>query len=477
MCGISNRLVSDYREMKRSGGKLDNNELKNLSNQIISAGANNSGAITALKNEIMADNTIDADEKKLLLTVGFSVDQSDLNQIKTHLSPASDETVSKLLQKGFEQRDGAISKYKSTNPNISKMRDMGSDVGNRVLDIAKKYTPEIIKDGVKGLIGHDSSKDNLAFDTTPEAASRTAIQDPHTQAKFFNDANFTKLGASESTACANAAISSATGKAVSKAGTYVINEGNLKNITGKNWDGVNVSTYANNPTKMKQMLTGQEGKAIVTVGSHTFVFRGFDTQGNLKVTDPSEGDKARLINKNNPSASVFIQKTDDNKGGDGALTNMANGQATAKGLNEFRRTNTPQQINSADRADHSGESYNVRKLLVLMGDDSQKPVKKELFTEMKKSPPDINKMKSILTKAGISLEAQEIGAFSTKMRASGGAMMQKFEQLDNMSKAQKSSYLNGVEYSDISLKDYFTRVSTTTIANTFEAMIQGKDGC
>lgn len=48
-------------------------------------------------------------------------------------------------------------------------------------------------------------------------------------------------------------------------------------MTGKDWDAVNVAHYKNNPKQMSSLLANQEGKSIITVGSHTFVFQGFST--------------------------------------------------------------------------------------------------------------------------------------------------------------------------------------------------------
>lgn len=71
---------------------------------------------------------------------------------------------------------------------------------------------------------------------------------------------------------------------------------------------------------------------------HLF-FKVFRPQGNLKVTDPSEHNKQRLINKDNPSATVFIQKV-DGKGGDGAKSNKASDEAAAVGFNAFKENNS-----------------------------------------------------------------------------------------------------------------------------------------
>ena len=479
MCGITNRFVSDYREFKKSGGKIDNNELKKLSNLMVSTG-NNAESINALKNEILNDGTLDAEEKKLLLTIGFSADESTLKEIQTHLSPASDDTVSSLLSKGFAERGKAINAYKKENPNLAGARDKGADISNSAIGFVKSMLPDAVRKGANNIIGRDNTRESLKVNTTANAG---VFSDVKTTEKFFNDSNFRKLSASESTVCIDKAVGAIVGKAKGSIGSMTLNEGSLKKITGKDWDAMEVAHYKNNPSKMKSLLEGQEGKAIVKVGFHTFVYQGLDNKGNLKVTDPSENNVARLISKDNPSATVFVQKV-NGKGGDGAESNVASTQKAAKGFNAFKAANTPENINSADRADKSGESFNVRKLLVLLGDKDQKGAANKIFDELKKPNPNINVLKAVLNSSGIKLENQEIQAFATMMKkpvkAESGrstTMLEQFAKIAEKPNSERANYLNGVEYSDISLKDYFTRVEPQNIANTLQGMIKGCDGC
>lgn len=480
MCGISSRFVSEFKRLRDDDGKLDAKDLKQLSTLIVNS-AGSQGAIKALQNEIMADGRLDDNEKKLLLTIGFSVDAESLQQIKSNLMPPSDDAISRLLNKGFAQRREAIETYQKENPNITTARDNLTDAGNAVIRGIKFITPDWLRRGANYVMGRDNTKAEAKFFNTGEAA---IYNDQRTMNRFFNESNLSILSASERTDCVNNALHS-IGVVTKKQnlGSVEINEASLKRMTGKEWDSVNVAHYKNDNAKMRDLLRGQEGKAIVVVGSHTFVFQGFDPKGNLKVTDPSENNIPRLINKDNQSATVYIQKV-DGKGGDGAVSNKASNQAAAVGFNTFKDRNSTDRINSADRSDRTDESYNIRKLLVLVGDKGQKQLTDKVFDAIQRK--DVNSLKSLLDNAGVTLQPQELRAFITMMNSNvrgedgkSTTMLDALKELTNKpnNNSAQAKYLNGVEYSDISLKDYFTKTNPQTIYNTFQDMIHGRDGC
>lgn len=476
MCGISNRFVSDYRNLRNNDGKLDAKELRQLSNLIVNAGSNPQ-AVQALKNEIMQDGRLDDEEKKLLLTIGFSSDESTLNEIKSHLSPASDDSISSLLEKGFKERGQAVNKYRAENPNISTVRDNASSATNSVIGFLKEYTPDVVRQGVNKVIGRDNTRDSLRVNNTTEAA---IYKDDKTMSRFFNEDNMRILSSAEKRDCVNSALK-AVGIVAKNSGSIEINEGNLKKITGKPWDAINVAHYKDNPAKMADLLKGQEGKAIVVVGNHTFVYQGRDPQGNIKVTDPSEHNVKRLINKDNPSATVYVQK-DVGKGGDGADSNKASNQSAAVGFNAFKASNDKAQVNSADRADKSGESYNIRKLMVLLGDKSQSPTNQKIFAAIENG--NLGELQRLLRNQGINIQDQEMKAFMNVMNApvkepngKTTTILNDLKSLSSKSPAERAQYLNGVEFSDINLKDYFTKTNPQTIHSTLHDILCGRDGC
>lgn len=140
------------------------------------------------------------------------------------------------------------------------------------------------------------------------------------------------------------------------------------------------------------------------------------------------------------------------------------------------------EVNSLDRQDKSGESFNIRKLLVLVGDKGQTSVSRKIFEAIEKK--DLQSLVNLLTENGISLQPQEAKAFismmNSKVRGENGqqtSMLDSLKNLSNRSASEQAKYLNGVEYSDISLKDYFTKTNPQTIFNTFQDMIHGRDGC
>lgn len=408
MCGISNRFVSDYRNFKKSGDKLDANELRQLSNLIVNA-QGNPEAVKALQKEIMSDKVLDDDEKKLLLTIGFSTDSEDLQQIKSNLMPPSDEAISKLLDKGFQQRSQAVQRYRTENPNVSQVRDTAADAANTVVGAIKSFTPDFVRKGANAIMGRDNTRSSARVNTTTEAA---IYSDNNTMNRFFNETNLRNLSAAERTDCVKNVLGAVGFKNAKNVGSAEINEASLKRMTGAEWDGVNVAHYKNNPSQLKNILNNQEGKAVVTVGAHTYTFKGLDNNGNLKVSDPSQGNIERTINKDNAAASVFIRKI-NGKGGDGAVTNNASGEAAAVGFNAFVDKNKSSKINSSDTADRSGESFNVRKLLVLMGDKSQVSAKNKIFDALETK--NLSALQSALKASGINLQDQEAGAFMTKM--------------------------------------------------------------
>lgn len=435
-------------------GNVSNDQAKSIANRAMSSKEN----LEALSKEIMADGRVDANEAKVITMVGFYTDESNKSDVKKHFTQPNDSRISDLFERGFELGDKAVKKYEKDFEYRALARNIGSKISGGMINSASKEVKENNKGVMKNL---DKTLDSL----------KTSC---------------------ERTDCVRVTLQRITGVDIGTNKSQEVTETYLNKVTGvkdKNksgWDAINASSYnkdGKNSTLQRLLAPyeatlnsrgfNNDGKALVVVGAHTYQFCGFNKDGDMIVKDPSDNNKAKVIGKDNPSVTVYVQKV-NGKGGDDGATGRISPDSTAKGFNEFNRAGVSL---SSDRMDGSGESKQIRKLLVLIGDKDQNT--KPLFDAIKSG--NLSEVQKILKSKNINLSDQEVKAFISVMNTTlpnGSSMIKEMEKLRNEgTKSDRCKYLNGIEYSDVNLKDFFTKTPPTAVFDIFQDMVEGKDGC
>lgn len=493
MSGIDNNFVNKYIEFKTNDNKglgadntLSEAELNTLK-RMAKGGNIDPKAAERLRNFIInntSDSTISEDDRKLLLTLGAAIDNaSQLKDLKlalgkdkvstnapksANIDPSS-STISDLLDRGFSEKLGSESKYRSEHEIKSALRDKLSNAANMVMDAL--------------FMSHGMSKpEALRVESTVEA-SRSLLQEGISMLDDF------LLSSGEKVSC----ISSALNDISEKAGFNVkdiperkLSQNFLKQATGKDWDGINIAQQNKNG-KLEELLNPNKDKALVVVGTHTFVFKGFK-DGKLEVTDPSDANKTRYINKDNPAAVVYVLGKGDGADGKPGGTNAVLDKS--KVIKPYNQIDGIKNLSSADRADNTGESWNIRKVLSGLGDIKFLNKVQSFAEQYNKSSPQgkeaiIKKLQEFLSKEmGVSLDTQELRAMIQRLTVPvtvDGKTTTVLEQIKstvlNGSSEQKNNYTFGIQYSDINLKDYFTNTSPEDMLRVLKCMIEGKEGC
>lgn len=462
MDGLNNNFINKYKEFigneknSVSGNKLSPDEIQKLE-QMVSSGQIDPAAAAKLKEEIIKDG-ISPEERKLLLAIGHSItDSTKLNQFKQALdSDPVNGQIANLINTGFETRKSEIARESAGSPIESFFRNLGDKTG-----VTAAYNATYGR--IYGTV--NTSEQEAAEET------RTLIS---ANAPVFNNSV-------EDVDCIKDSLSAiaARNPGIFKLGdvpTRAVSQVFLMQATNKIWDGINIKE-SNDLGHLKNVLNkDQEGKALIVVGAHTFVFEGFDDEGKLKVTDPSDGNKPRTIDKDNPAASAFVLGY-----GDGIETRALNKGSDTSNLQEMVKPykDINAKMNSADKDNE--ESLNIRKLLSLMGDSTQKTA----FNDIKKlvNSGNVAGLKNYLSNKGIKLDSDELANMIVKMKApiivNGQTtnMLNQLENLQNSPANDKTRYQFGIQYSDVNLKDFFTRTSAGAMNEVFQDMIAGRDGC
>jgi hypothetical protein len=460
MTGLDGNFINKYKEFTKpesDGGKgLSENELVKLE-KMVSSGQIDPTAAKALREEIIKGG-ISGTEKQLLLAIGHALgtDETKLNKFKEALdSDPVNGQVSNLIDRGFQERKNENKREANSSPVETFFREVSDASG--LTTLSKAYS------AYSGV--------DVSINTPSEEADQETRQLVSGNAPIFRNSV-------EDVDCIKDSLTAIADRnpGIFKLGevpTKAVSQVYLQQVTGQVWDGINVKQSGDN---LKDLLKDQAGKALIVVGAHTFVFEGFDKDNNLKVTDPSDGNKARTIDKNNPAASAFVLGY-----GDGGTTKALNKGTVTQNLKDmvqpYNKINA--SMNSADK--NNDESLNIRKVLSLMGDPGQK----ESFAAVKNfiHKGDVNGLKDFLSKKGIKLDTDEVENMITKMREPfivNGKKTSMIDQLENLQKASendKTHYQFGIQYSDVNLKDFFTRTSCLSMYEVFQDMIAGRDGC
>lgn len=495
MTGIDKNFVDKYIQFKTNKGKTlsDDNALSekelNILKEMAKSGNIDPESAQKLKELIINnknDFTINEDDRKLLLTLGASVDNrgklnnfisalgTDKTKTSSHKSSEQDptnSTISDLLEKGFTEKLGSENRYREENSILSALRDVYAEPINFISDVL------FMTQGIK-------KPDVLDVNTT-EQASESYLQKGISMLQDY------LLGSAEKNGCIKTAlegISTKAGFSVKDMPERKLSQKFLKEATGKEWDGINIAEQ-NKKGNLENLLNPHKDKALVVVGTHTFVFKGFK-DGKLEVTDPSDDNKIRFINKDNPAAVVYVLGKGDGTINDKDGTNAVLDKKSI--IKPFDKMDSIKTLNSADRADKTSESWNIRK--VLSGMSNIKFLDKisdfaEQFNKVKENTDKANSVvnslkRFLMNEMKVELDSQEIKAMIDRLTSKIGNDKEQTTVLDEIRKnvssgnsEQKNNYSFGIQYSDVNLKDYFTNTSPSDMLRVLKEMIEGKEGC
>jgi len=462
---------------KASDGKVNNNELNSLIKAVYQAGGNiTPEQLKELNTLVLADNKIDENEKKFLIGMGAAANEASLTKekinVKTHDTSSTapvDSSVQNLISEGFAMR--------------SKLGLKSVDFKQTTYDGAAKAVKSVLPEPVEGFL-RDTGVVAFAKDIimSPEekkqreadiAASRQNTQRMETQAStIVNEINSFKGAGERSNCVSDVAKRIGAQELVGKDG-FKITEDSLKQKTGKNWDTVIPAKYGSDSVGLANTLKGQENKAIVVLGTHSFVFNGIDKTGNMRLLDTSEGSKGREISVSpkTPQMSIFVQGAGDGAKTEGNRSDSLQGEFSVKNFSDFAKA-PPTYLND------SVEGGNIRKLFVLLGD---KDVGKldNIYGAIKNK--NLTALKSLLSEKGINIGEQELKAMCDKLNTKlndGGTLINKLENLSKKDfSGDKVYYHVGIQQSPIDLTDYFTKTNPNDMNKVFNDMLQGKVGC
>jgi hypothetical protein len=456
MSGIDSGFTDKYLQLKNGG--LEKNEIHELKKDIV-YGNNNLQELNKLKNEILKDGRIDEDEAKLIVTIGFSLDENSANQVRQHLSSPTNEYITQLFDMGKKAGKNAVDTYRKDHDIKAKIRDTVDSIAKGVDDLFGTSLSEIVDNSEEAVKVNNQEVLKKLDDTLKKLKDSAQKNDCITQAlKTLKVIDDTKNFKSE----------------------RVTEEFLEQNTTVKNWDAIELRNY--NDAGARNLLQGHENKALVVLGSHTYVFKGFNKDGKLIVSDPSSNNKILHVDRNNPSLTVFVQGNGDGK----ATKDTRFMEKIAKSYDNFIRfysNDKNKTINYSDNIDKTGESFEIRKLLLLMGDPSNRITANKIFDAVSKN--DLNALKEVLASKNINIDNQELRAFISVMNTPiktehGNSMLDEMKWLnDNGGKwtTNKVRYNVGIMYSDVNLADYFTKTKPEDVYKNFKDILEGKQGC
>ena len=484
MTGISPGFVNAYKDViSQAQGNKDNitqPQIDKLIN-LVKSGSNDSNAIAELKKLISTDKSLSGVEDKILKAIGTVLDKKDLESLIKDASSISSTTKGGVsthdsspvtvafidsLKRGNEQSSTAGERYKEDHSIKSKLRDMSDGINTSLkagIATAKAINP--MAKLVAWAIPVETKKaimEQLKVETN-ETAGKTVLKEDIVAGKEYMNESMGKDDCVEETV---RYMAKKAGVPIDpkKFGAVDINEKFLSSLN-KNlkWDGINVAQQNKNG-KLDQLLAGQERKAFVVVGDHTYVFDKIE--GNkLKVVDPANNNRVVHINKDNLGAAVFVMGKGDGNETTGDINKK---EAVAK----FSFDKNPNE------SDKIGDSANVRKFMAnLTNKDVLDGVEK-----FAKNPTEgaLNEFQAVLKAKGINIDSDELRALSTKIAkpSNGTSVLNELKKLANSPDSNaKTNFDFGIRYSDIPLNSYFVKTDPSQMIKAIQEMKEGRDGC
>lgn len=450
--GSTGQFIQEYNRLKKDGN-LSSDDIKKLSE----LAKNSNIDLNVLKSEIFKDSIIDDNEKKLLLTIGFSSDQENLSsEIKKHETDPKSTAISNLLEAGMKEK-------KSANVLIRIGEEIDNDSTMNPYEKPEKKAEISVKEQVENRVFNEiSSLDNKFSKSASETdciEKALRVVEGNQTLDFDGNKKFDYTKIKE-------------GK---------LSEEMLKNATGRNWDSIDVSSYKNNPEALISLMLSAEvgvNGAMISVGQHVYMFQYIDKDNNIVAYDPSDRElRSVTINPKNQNATIFVM-------GEGDKNKTEQKAPDASSIIKFSKISSLKGINSSDKNDKTGESWEIRKLMTLMADPSEKETFNKIVKLIQGGNNSIKELQSLLESKGIKIDSQELRAMVKRMTeeiklpdGSKTSMLEQFKNLQTSSAETKNNFLIGVQYSDVNLTDYFTSTNSKSMYDVFQKMIQGREGC
>jgi uncharacterized protein YoxC len=468
-------------------------------------------------NEITKDGIVSPSERNEIFQIGQNIkDKTKFEKLKQGI-PNDYPEISKIFEEGFnsnnEKEKIEIDSLDSINNQLRESalkeqnmtRKLAYNVGSSMKNLSKSLDSISKKDenddpfisavksigkGLSSVAKSTSSflKDISLPDNVEKKLSDSAkvlsnkMSENFINKKIENIKNDYEKKEADLVTCVIDALKEIGFEDVKKEGVINIEEGLLNRMTGVKWDAIEVSSKSSKD--LEDLLNGQEGKALVTDGGHAYVFQKIQEDGNLLVKDATIG-KFKTIKKNNLAATVYVQGN-----GDGNLTSKARAD---KNVHLFSTVNSLSNVNTVDR-DSDGklnESWEIRKLFVMLSDPTQTNAVKEMANYVKNN--DIESLKKLLNEKGIKIDDREVRAMRTIMNSpivdkngTVTTMMDKFVKFNSKTNGnlnvEQTNYLKAIQYSNVDLNNYFSSASIPSekaknMNNVFEEMIKGGEGC
>ncbi|GIW22394.1 MAG: hypothetical protein KatS3mg068_1401 [Candidatus Sericytochromatia bacterium] len=468
-------------------------------------------------NKIKKDGIVSPSERNEIFEIGKGVkDNTKFQELKQGI-PLDYPEISKIFEEGFN------SNAEKANIQEKTFNSVNEQIRNNAIKeqvMARKFA-SVLSNGVNSLskslenISKKNENDDpfiSALKTTGKAISEATqstgkflkdlslpdtlekqladsakivsnkISENYITKKVENIKNDYVKKEADMVTCVTDALKEIGFKDVKKEGVINIEESLLNKMTGVEWDAIEIS--AKKESDLRKLLKGEEGKALVSDGGHAYVFKGFTKEGDLLVKDATVN-AFKTIKKNNVAATVYVQGS-----GDGNLTEKAKAD---RNVHLFSTINSLSNINSLDRDDKGNlnESWEIRKLFVLLSDPTKNSTVKEMAKYVKSN--DIQSLNNLLIKNGIKIDEREVRAMRTILNANivdkNGVvttMMDKFVKFNSKTNGnlnmEQTNYLKAVEYSNVDLNNYFSSASNAiqraqNMNKVFEEMIKGGEGC
>lgn len=459
---FNSELLNKFNAYK-ADNNLDKQELKDIIEYVKNNKLSES-EIKEIVSEIYKDKVVDNDEKKFLLALGYGScygnDSNAVNLVaKTEKDFSPNNTaVSELFEKGF-------GKAKAQNSPGAVVVGENNNNFEANPDYKKTHEEKI-----------DLAAEQFANNT---ALFTDASQKTNCIKNVFESVNIIKPGDDKTEI------------------PEKITTKSLEKITGEKWKEMNF----NDLDKLKESANDKDQRkdfkdAVAVIGNHTYKVVGLEAGGKIHLEDPSEKDKdgsnkemTISLDDLGPSFKIFTKsKTDDN--------NTSEKMDVKKTIDkDFNKATEPKTF--SDKQDKTGESFEIRKLLSLLGN----PNDKESFEKIARfvNDNDVKGLQNFLKENNINLDESELQAFITKMTTkleNGSTMIEEMKKLNDKTKVSegtginlnalgtgkswtdsKKNYQVAVQFSEISLKDFFTTTSAEDLYKSFQLMQQGKEGC
>ncbi|MFN8671542.1 MAG: hypothetical protein U0457_05570 [Candidatus Sericytochromatia bacterium] len=432
-----------YMEIKKTGKDISENDI----NAIVKAGKLKDSEVKEIIKDIYSDKDFSKNEMKMVLALSVASDENLVENFKKtekDFSPSS-TAVSDLFEKGAkklfnEAIDNSISENDFTSFGKFKAPNIGKQVSKILDKELEKFEGSAQKnDCIKSVLN------KLGYDTT--------------------NLNIDEIQVSK-----------------------------LKKETNMDWSMLNKNSILDlSPEELNKLSEKFKDKALIVQGGHTYVFAGFKI-------DEKTGKKSILLKDANDDFAKPIEK-DFNKN-DLQSLRLYIPEAIGKSDNrqerfirkDIRNNEVRATENDKDENGKTTQSFEVRKLMALMGDPRDRETLKKLvsLSEAKDINGIIELLKNHQPSIDFSNNKSEIESFilkmNTKIIGKDNKPTSMFNELLKLSdrhavhigkitKEEQYNYQAGIRYSDVDLNQYFFKTDTKTMYKSLQKLINGDEGC